>query len=174
MTSPTPKVLTEADLAGLPRAVSHTPGKLIVRGGFSLYAEDRKTPVADACLNASIAAHDECNARRLAACWNALEGVPTEEIETVLIHGKALKDVVSERDALAGRVAELEHRKALFTDRHEIAWTDKDGVHHSMGIEGACALLEKFWDEWPGGWAEVEAEKQARAALSATTPESKP
>lgn len=118
MTSPTPKVLTEADLAGLPRAVSHTPGKLIVRGGFSLYAEDRKTPVADACLNASIATHDECNARRLAACWNALEGVPTEEIETVLIHGKAIKDVVSERDELASRVTKL--TKALTEARRWI------------------------------------------------------
>ena len=86
----------------------HTPGKLYVRGGFSLYAEDKKTPVADACLNASLATHDEGNARRLAACWNALEGVPTEEIESVLIHGKAIKDVVSERDELAARVRELE------------------------------------------------------------------
>ena len=84
----------------------HTPGRLYVRGGFSLYAEDKKTPVADACLNA--ATHDEGNARRLAACWNALENVPTEAIEGALIHGRALMELASERDALAGRVAELD------------------------------------------------------------------
>ena len=57
-----------------------TNGRLMVRGGYSLYAEDG-TPVADTCLTNSIPANDEANARRLKACWNACELVPTELLE---------------------------------------------------------------------------------------------
>lgn len=60
----------------------HTPGRLVVRGGYSIYADDGKTPVADACLTNSVADKDEANARRLVACWNACEGISTDELET--------------------------------------------------------------------------------------------
>ena len=58
----------------------HTPGRLKVRGGYSIYASDN-TPVADTCLTASAPANDEANARRLTACWNACERIPTEVLE---------------------------------------------------------------------------------------------
>lgn len=51
----------------------HTPGPWVVRGGFSIYASDRKTPVADACLNNSVAANDEANARLIAAAPELLD-----------------------------------------------------------------------------------------------------
>lgn len=62
-------------------SAQHTQGRLIVRGGYSIYAADGKTPVADACLINSVAVHDEANARRLVACWNACDGVPTADLE---------------------------------------------------------------------------------------------
>ena len=63
--------------------MEHTQGKLTFRN-FSIYAADGKTPVADTCLINSVAAHDVANARRLVACWNACEGIPTELLE---LHG---------------------------------------------------------------------------------------
>lgn len=59
----------------------HTPGRLTVRGGYSIYADDGKTPVADTCLTNSVPDNDEANARRLVACWNACEGIDTETLE---------------------------------------------------------------------------------------------
>ncbi len=60
---------------------AHTPGRLKVRGGFSIYADDGKTHVADTCLTNSVPDNDEANARRLVACWNACEGLSTEALE---------------------------------------------------------------------------------------------
>lgn len=80
--------------------MEHTQGKLTFRG-FSIYAADGKTPVADTCLTASVAQHDEANARRLVACWNACEGVSTEWLE-------AQTDPDSEE--LFGKVAPLDKR----------------------------------------------------------------
>lgn len=57
---------------------ARTPGRLTVRGGYSIYADDGKTPVADTCLTNSVPTNDEANARRLVACWNACEGLSTE------------------------------------------------------------------------------------------------
>lgn len=59
----------------------HTQGRLIVRCGYSIYADEGKTPVADTCLTASVPDNDEANARRLVACWNACEGISTEALE---------------------------------------------------------------------------------------------
>ena len=61
-------------------SAQHTPGRLAVRGGYSIYTTDG-TPVADTCLTASIPDNDEANARRLVACWNACEGIQTELLE---------------------------------------------------------------------------------------------
>ena len=61
-------------------SAQHTPGRLVVRGGYSIYTTDG-TPVADTCLTASIPDNDEANARRLVACWNACEGIDTEYLE---------------------------------------------------------------------------------------------
>jgi hypothetical protein len=54
----------------------HTAGPWVVRGGYSIYANGGKTPVADACLDASVAANDEANAKHIVACVNACEGLP--------------------------------------------------------------------------------------------------
>lgn len=86
----------------------HTQGRLIARGGYSIYADDGKTPVADTCLTNSVPGNDEANARRLVACWNACEGLPTAWIEggaaDILEHAKSLK---SQRDELLATLKEL-------------------------------------------------------------------
>jgi len=82
---------------------------------------------------------NEADLRRIAACWNALEGVPTEEIETVLIHGKALKDVVSERDHLDAMNANLRDQ--------------------NTSLDAECARLEKGRDELASRVRELEGER---------------
>lgn len=63
-------------------SAQHTPGLLVVRG-YSIYTADG-TPVADTCLTASHPDNDHANALRLAACWNAFDGLPTTQIESVV------------------------------------------------------------------------------------------
>jgi hypothetical protein len=80
----------------------HTPGLLIVRGYYSIYAEDR-TPVADTYMTASTPENDHANARRLVACWNALNGIPLSDIESASQSGSisyALHKVILQRDDL--------------------------------------------------------------------------
>jgi len=48
---------------------------------------------------------DEANARRLVACWNALDGISTTEIEAASRSGSiayALETLISQRDELLG------------------------------------------------------------------------
>lgn len=88
---------------------THTPGRLKVRGGFSIYADDGKTPVADTCLTNSVPDNDEANARRLAACWNACEGLDTESLEKhslASVTSKLLK-AKTQRDELATALSGL-------------------------------------------------------------------
>lgn len=78
----------------------HTQGRLVVRGGFSIYADEGKTPVADTCLTASVPDNDEANARRLVACWNACQGVPTEVLEGGLVADQLWGHLTAQRGTL--------------------------------------------------------------------------
>lgn len=56
----------------------HTPGRLVVRGGYSIYTAEGDIPIADACDSIDCGSDEiEENARRLAACWNACDGIGT-------------------------------------------------------------------------------------------------
>lgn len=46
-----------------------------------------------------------------------------------------------------------------------VTWTDEDGVTHYMHIVGVREHLKRFYDEWPGGWDEVEAEQRTQRAV---------
>ena len=96
--------------------MEHTTGKLTFRG-FSIYAADGKTPVADTCLNASVAQHDVANARRLVACWNACDGVSVEWLE-------AQADPASEE--LFGKTAPLDKRLQAAMQDAEAAKAQRD------------------------------------------------
>jgi len=61
-------------------SAKHITGKLVVKNGWSIYGHYGQTPIADACIN-SWQDISEANARRLVACWNACEGIPTEILE---------------------------------------------------------------------------------------------
>ena len=85
-------------------SAQHTPGRLIVRNGYSLYAADGKTPVADTCLTNSVPDNDEANARRLVACWNACEGISTDALERLGTLDRARVDLdVIRAQAIAQR-----------------------------------------------------------------------
>ena len=91
-------------------SASHTPGRLTVRGGYSIYADDGKTPVADTCLTNSIPTNDEANARRLVAAWNACEGLHTESLERNEPLGDQLVDALNQRDELLAAL-KLAHKE---------------------------------------------------------------
>lgn len=55
----------------------HTPGRLTL---VDIYA-DHEIRTADGLLLAVLDARQRANAKRLIACWNALDGIPTELIE---------------------------------------------------------------------------------------------
>lgn len=93
MTSPTPKVLTEADLAGLPRAVS-TPNDLP-----SVGTEDARPVCNDAHQHMALV-----TLYALALTTGGPRGA-VDQFKAIRDHVAAL---VSERDDLAARVRELE------------------------------------------------------------------
>ena len=57
---------------------------------------------------------------------------------------------------LAGRASSP--RRVLYREATEISWKDSSGLRHRMEIKGARALLRKFWEEFPGGWRQVDEE----------------
>lgn len=98
----------------------HTQGRLKMRQGFEddtqeLYVPDSsiKQPFEPTAL-ATVSADDAegmANARRLAACWNACEGIPTEALED-----EAPSKMREDRDQLQAQCNELlEACKSLLT-----------------------------------------------------------
>ncbi len=83
----------------------HTQGRLVVR--HTRLFEEGGVIDCVASMQVSNQSNWDQDARRLAACWNALEGVPTEAIEGALIHGKALMELASERDQLLSALQNL-------------------------------------------------------------------
>ena len=112
---------------------AHTPGKLVVSSigvGFELESEAGEV-IAQAQQVISqdrmqgLAIRKE-NARRLAACWNALDGIPTDQIK-----GKSLAEIV-------------------------VGMTHLTGMQGgTIGLEGgACGLLAaNFADQFKGSGA---------------------
>ena len=132
----------------------HTPGRLTVRGGYSIYADDGKTPVADTCLSNSIPANDEANARRLVACWNACEGLTTEHLENIDMLG----------ETLAGRFAAFHaSERELMDTRDELLAALKDvlaAVRYSSGLPETVMQFEEKLDRIKA------ASKRANAAIT--------
>jgi hypothetical protein len=60
-------------------STKHTPGRLIARN-FSIYELDGMQPIADACIGLNGDRSSE-HARRLAACWNALEDLSQDALD---------------------------------------------------------------------------------------------
>lgn len=122
----------------------HTPGRLNV--AVEIFDNDGmpETVIQGLGAAASVAvaldfgANNPCmreaNARRLVACWNACEGISTDDIEAHSVniihklHDDAAKRVLSERDelleALLGCIAAIE-RTAHCTEADRFAAADK-------------------------------------------------
>lgn len=66
----------------------HTPGRLKAIK-HSIYSDDDGHSVAMTFL-ISQSEHDEANARRLVACWNACEDITTAELEEIATTGGML------------------------------------------------------------------------------------
>ena len=62
----------------------HTPGRLTVSKRPREIVDANGMFVAD-CSTVMQHGRDRGNARRLVACWNALEGIPTEQLEAGVV-----------------------------------------------------------------------------------------
>ena len=111
---------------------------------------------------------DEANARRLVACWNALDGVPTEWLETYVASGA--KNVIQENAALK--------------DDADKAWkaamTLADGIRslteQNVALKEALKPFAAYADHYPkdrkygnrpgtGEWHSVESGGLVRAQI---------
>lgn len=129
-------------------STEHTQGRLIVKGGYSIYADGDKTPVADTCMTNSMPENDEGNARRLVACWNACEGLPTEKLEISPIFDVAmeakrhLESVEKQRDELLKALKMVsrtldEHEKGLMGNQFTYEYKE-----WSLAVRAAIAKAE--------------------------------
>lgn len=127
---------TEGPWADSCLSAQNTQGRLLITGAGSLLrphlvGENSGILVA-ACAN-------DPDARRLTACWNAFDGIPTDEVPTVI--SELRQQIIGERvnhaeqltaadarydakhDAMADTLAELAAARALLADANvEIAW----------------------------------------------------
>jgi hypothetical protein len=86
-------------------SAQHTQGPLQVHGSH-LYTADPERAMVAQVFNPGSSASDYplvANARRLAACWNALQGIPTSLLESVPINLTSTEPYLAlqaQRDAL--------------------------------------------------------------------------
>src|SRR5687768_5968368 len=81
--------------------MSHTEGKLVANGNVISIENDGVV-----CYIDTGDFHgDRDNARRLVACWNALDGVPTEWLENYVAGG--VENLLQENAALKAEVERL-------------------------------------------------------------------
>lgn len=111
--------------------MSHTQGKLRIGKKYTtdIYA-DRAGHAIARTVNPQSAYEDEANARRLVACWNACEGIGTEDLEKghVILTSS---DFSKEKD----------HQKyALIKALKDIA-VHEHGIHPSRML-AACAAIQ--------------------------------
>jgi hypothetical protein len=108
----------------------HTEGKLEIIGeqGTALWAG--ALLIATMYEPRTRHALARANARRLVACWNACEGIPTEDLESKVVVG-FMADLKRQRDELV---------EALFNLRQQCEWVDGTA---QLGVEEIDALLAK-------------------------------
>ena len=127
----------------------HTQGRLVVHKSALCFAEGNRLIDMRRCPA------PEADTSRLAACWNAFEGVPTEEV--------------------AGFIGDLHERERATDARHarELAEADKryEAKHDALAealrqLGAARALLHELTDiqapdAGTGAWAELAARVQS-------------
>lgn len=100
-------------------STTHTPGRITFlpdgdANRYSMLTEDGRWWMALLMNGEQVTARQEANLRRLAACWNACEGIEIESIEELAAMGHGVAslivygdDVKRERDALAQALKNL-------------------------------------------------------------------
>lgn len=54
-------------------------------------------------------------------------------------------------------ILQLEKYIKLFKKADTLSWTDRCGCKHTVTVEYATEVLHQFFDDWPGGFEEIEA-----------------
>lgn len=92
----------------------------------------------------------EANARRLAACWNALDGISTSQIEAAARSGSiayALHKVISQREELLEALKKAEAALSDIGDAErepgdDVAWCEARAAQSLPFIRAAIAKVE--------------------------------
>lgn len=80
----------------------HTPGRLRVEKSTLIFANNAGGFCISQCPS------PEANARRLVACWNALDGISTTAIEDAERSGSIAYRVITQRDELLSALKHIE------------------------------------------------------------------
>jgi hypothetical protein len=111
-------------------SAQHTPGRLMTQVESHAIADtgDSKTLKLMAVVFNALDGKDEADARRLVACWNASEGLSTEDLETAgnsfngwRLASYAMNDAKAQRDELQKTLMSIEAKvDALIAQRDEL------------------------------------------------------
>lgn len=157
-------------------SAQHTPGRLVVRGGYSIYTAGL-TPVADTCITNSETANAEANARRLAACWNACDGMETDLLENIVLTGDTLVGRFTARE-IAHEIKERELRSqnadmlaALIVAREFISTKRNSFAKRAMSWDGTLSKSEAtFVAEYDAALLQIDAAIQKATPATPTQP----
>ena len=107
-------------------SAAHTPGRLKT---FGMYAHPEIHDQDDNCVAAvgNGLPRSVSNARRLVACWNACQGLPTDALEK---NPASLSQLLTQRDEL------------LIALEHALAWND-DAQPEPAWVSEARAVIAK-------------------------------
>lgn len=111
----------------------HTPGRLRVEKSTLIFAKN----AGGFCI--SLCPSPEANARRLAACWNLLADVPTEEIEAAANYGASWGKTGLELAALTVKLEQLRTENARL--RAELEAVGAGGVQPLRAKQEGWALV---------------------------------
>lgn len=102
-----------AAMKALPAAIkaqneAYTQGRLVVQVAAhepaAYLVNDQRQAVAR-CINTNLQGRFEADARRLAACWNVCEGIPTETLESCAHWSDIVKAPMNHRQHIPAEAA---------------------------------------------------------------------
>jgi hypothetical protein len=134
--------------------MAHTPGLLAYDGKGRVDAVDFRTPTGHICADGTeyidglVSLPYSCgdgsfedNARRIVACWNACDGIATEDLESGSDTATAYwQRIVKERDGLSATLKRLERAVDLHLGRS--SWTQT--THLKGAAHGTAVRAELF------------------------------
>lgn len=118
---------------------AHTPGRLTVRANgdansYALLDQNGQWWMSLLLNGQQLTASQEANMRRLAACWNACEGLSTENLE----------DNISIKDGLRGLNANISAARALLYAVLKESDNNIAAIRRAGGFVDAPPLAERI------------------------------